>query len=423
MVADEPRRVPAPWKLGLLASLYFAQGLPFGFQSNALRLYLTELGLAMTQVGFAGLLAAPWGLKFLWAPLVDRFGAPRFGRRKSWIVPAQALLGATCLVAGFVPPQEHLALVLALVLLMNFFAATQDIAVDGLAVDLLEPAELGAGNAAQVVGYKVGMLTGGSALVTVSAALGGWRGLFVAMAALCFAVLGVVLLVREPGTASEPPSAPTWLELFARVREVCRTPGVGWLVLAVATYKVGESMADAMFGPYLVRAHGMDKETVALWLGGWGTAASLGGSLGGGLLASRMKLLRAVQVAAALRVGPLWAQWLLSAGLLAPAKAAIISVTVAEHFFGGVLTTTMFSLMMSQVNRRIGATHFTVLAAVELWGKAPAGAVSGLLVDRFGFSPVFLTAVVLSGLYAVLLVPLEPKLASPPGGPAAASAP
>jgi MFS family permease len=416
------RRAPSAWKLGVLFALYFAQGLPFGFQATALGLYLTELGLTMKAVGFARLLALPWALKALWAPLVDRYGSPRLGRRKSWILPAQALLALTCFAAGFVPPREHLASLLALVLLMNFFAATQDIAVDGLAVDLLEPQELGAGNAAQVVGYKVGMLTGGGLLVAASAALGGWRGLFWAMGALCLVVMGLAAATREPsGGALAPVKHVTWRELLARARDVFRSQGLGWLLVAVGTYKLGESLADAMFGPFLVRVHGLQKETVALWIGSWGTIASLAGSALGGLLATRLRLIRAVQVAAALRVGPLFAQWLLVAGLLSPTRGTIITLTCAEHFFGGVLTTAMFALMMSQVDRRIGATHFTVLASVEVWGKAPAGVLSGVFVDAWGFPPVFLASVVLSAAYLLVLPPLERALRPP--SPAAVVAP
>lgn len=421
-MATPERRFPSPWKIAVLSGLYFAQGLPFGFQSTALGLYLTQLGLSMKAVSFSRALALPWALKALWAPLVDRYGSARFGRRKSWIVPTQLLLALACFAAGFVPPQEHLALLLALVLAMNFFAATQDIAVDGLAVDLLEPSELGAGNAAQVVGYKVGMLTGGGLLVAASAYLGGWRGLFFAMGGLCLAVMTMVLLTREPGGGPQAlASHVTWRQLFGRVREVTKAPGAGWLLLAVATYKLGESLADAMFGPFLVRVHGIETETVALWIGSWGTLASLAGSAVGGLLATRLKLVRAVQVAAVLRVAPLFAQWLLVAGLLAPTKADIIALTCAEHFFGGILTTTMFALMMSQVDRRIGATHYTVLASVEVWGKAPAGVLSGVFVDAFGFSPVFLASVVLSAAYVLVLKPLERALHAPPpiasGGP------
>lgn len=436
------RRFPSPWKIAVLSALYFAQGLPFGFQSTALGLYLTDLGLSMKAVSFARALALPWALKALWAPLVDRYGHARFGRRKSWIIPTQLLLALACFTAGFVPPAEHLALLLALVLAMNFLAATQDIAVDGLAVDLLAPGELGAGNAAQVVGYKVGMLTGGGILVWLSgriaaahtardlgavfgwlsddgvpgwlAWLGGWRGIFFAMGALCLGVMLLALTVREPGSGTHE-AAPrvTWREFAGRLREILKMPGVGWLLVAVATYKLGESLADAMFGPYLVRVHGIEKEQIALWIGSWGTLASLAGSALGGLLATRMRLVRAVQVAAVLRVAPLFAQWLLVAGLLLPTKGTIIALTCAEHFFGGVLTTAMFALMMSQVDRRIGATHYTVLASVEVWGKAPAGVLSGVFVDAFGFSPVFLASVVLSAAYVLVLKPLERALAAP----------
>ncbi len=160
-------KLPAAWKIGVLSALYFAQGLPFGFQSNALPLYLGELQLSYSQIGFARALSAPWAFKALWAPLVDRYGA-----RKTWIIGAQLLLSATCAFVAFIPLSgETLAPVLACILAMNFFAATQDIAVDGFAVDLLSAKELGAGNAAQVVGYKVGSLTGGSLLIALFAAL------------------------------------------------------------------------------------------------------------------------------------------------------------------------------------------------------------------------------------------------------------
>lgn len=423
-MTTERRRFPSPWKIGVLSALYFAQGLPFGFQSNALSLYLTELGLSMKQVSFARLLALPWALKVLWAPLVDRYGSVAFGRRKSWIVPAQALLASACVAAAFVPPQQHLAELLFVVLLMNFFAATQDVAVDGLAVDLLEPGELGAGNAAQVVGYKVGMLTGGGLLVAASVYPGGWRGLFFAMAALCLAVMGLVLFVREPSTVAPGASTHvTWREFAARARQVFQTPGVGWLLAAVGTYKLGESMVDAMFGPYLVRVHHIEKESVALWLGSWGIVASLAGSFAGGVLATRTRLVRAVQVAALLRVAPLIAQWLLVAGLFLPTPAAVVTLTCAEHFFGGVLTTTMFALMMSQVDRRIGAMHYTLLAAVEVLGKAPAAVVSGVFVDAFGFAWVFLAAVVLSAAYVAVLLPLERALRPAAIAPEAAGVP
>jgi MFS family permease len=85
-------------KLALLTSLYFSQGLPFGFFTQALPVFLREEGMGLGAIGLTSMLALPWALKFLWAPAVDRYGSERFGRRKSWIVPLQLcaalLLGA-----------------------------------------------------------------------------------------------------------------------------------------------------------------------------------------------------------------------------------------------------------------------------------------------------------------------------------------
>ncbi|HNN93617.1 MAG TPA: MFS transporter, partial [Pseudomonadota bacterium] len=72
-----------------------AQGLPFGFQKE-LSSFLRETGVSLDKIGFTRALSAPWMAKALWAPLVDRFGSERFGRRKSWIVPMLILLGLTC---------------------------------------------------------------------------------------------------------------------------------------------------------------------------------------------------------------------------------------------------------------------------------------------------------------------------------------
>lgn len=407
-----PRQLPPVWKIGVLSALYFAQGLPFGFQANALPLYLLELNLTKTEIGLLGALALPWSLKVFWAPFVDRFGSGKFGRRKSWIVPMQLLLAGACFVAGFYPlAADTLRPFLALILLMNLFAATQDIAVDGLAVDLLHEKELGAGNAAQVVGYKLGMIVGGALLVQL-AAKAGWGSLFFSMGALCLGAMTVVLFVKEPTPVvtaeAKPKEHLSTGELWARIKELVSRPGAGWLLLAAASYKGGETLADAMFGIWMKEVHHIPKEQIAMWLGTWGVVASIAGSFIGGYLATRLGTKKAVFWAAAFRVLPLAGQWALVAGFGTPTEHSIIPLTVAEHFFGGLLTTTMFAMMMGAVDRRIGATHFTLLASIEVIGKSGPRLASGFLVDTFGYQIVFALAVLLSAAF-LLVVPQVPQ--------------
>lgn len=412
--------IPASRKLGLLSALYFVQGLPYGFQTTALPVYLRTQGQSLLVISSLGLLSLPWMAKALWAPVVDRYGSERMGRRKSWILPMQAGMAATCAAAAFVPVQSALPLLLGLVFLMNLFAATQDIAVDGLAVDVLEPHELGWGNSAQVVGYKLGMLTGGGVLVWMSGSIG-WRGLFLAMSALSLGVLAVASLVREEPRRTEGEAGgggqPSWREVGQRLLAVLQLPGTGWLLLFIGTYKLGETMADVLFKPFLVDA-GFTPAQIGQWVGTWGMVASLLGSAAGGLLASRMPLLGVLALASCLRVIPLGGEWwLASAG---PTASGVIAVTVAEHFFGGVLTTATFAFMMSRVDRRIGATHYTLLASVEVLGKAPAGPLAGVLATwwKLSYADVFLLGTGLSVLFVALLWPLRqagPPAVSPAG--------
>ena len=386
-------------KVALLFLLYFSQGLPFGFQVTALPVYLRVYGVSLTTIGFVGLLALPWGLKALWAPLVDRFG-----RRKSWIIPLQFFLSLTVLCASTLSPEDDLHLMLAAVFLMNLFAATQDIAVDGLAVDILGPQDLGPGNAAQVVGYKAGMLASGGLLVWLSSHLG-WNGYFTVMAALAILPAIGIGMYREPGLENRRLSGARDIAgIVNRIGRSLASSQSLWLLAFIASYKFGELMNDVMFKPFLVDA-GFSPSEIGLWVGTYGMAASLAGSLAGGWLAVRRSLWQALAITATLRIIPLGLEWWLSISHLT--TASVIGVTVAEHFFGGMLTTAVFAFMMSRVDRQIGATHYTFLATVEVFGKSPGAWISGPIAEAFGYPAVFAVGTLLSLPPLVLLLKID----------------
>ncbi len=413
-----PTLSPRTRKLGILWTLYFVQGLPFGFQATALPVHLRHAGISLAVIGFATALSLPWMLKVFWAPLVDRFGSIEKGKRRSWILPLQGCLIATCAAAAWAPPGERLGLLLGLVFLMNLFAATLDVAVDGLAVDLLDPSELGKGNIAQVVGYKVGMLVGGGLLLWASDIIG-WGGLFLAMAALIAATLPVSFLFQEnrwmkgTGAGSIHQHASIGAVL-GNLRRALSHRGAGWLLLFIATYKLGESMADTMFKPFLVDA-GYTAQQIGLWVGTWGMLFSILGSYCGGWLASRIRLLDALAATAALRAIPVAGEWWLS--VVTPTEAKVVAVTCAEHFFGGALTTALFAFMMSRVNKKIGATHYTLLAAIEVWGKQPAAWISGVITQHTSYVFLFALATALSVAFLALLIPVR-KAGAPESQPA-----
>jgi MFS transporter, PAT family, beta-lactamase induction signal transducer AmpG len=418
---------PHARKLGLLSVLYFVQGMPFGFVTGALSLYLLERQVDPKALGYLGALFAPYYLKPLWAPLVDRYGSSRLGRRRAWILPLQLLLAATCLAASVLAPEASLRTLFALVLLMNLFAAAQDVAVDGLAVDVLGPRELGGGNAAQVAGYKLGGWTVGGLLVWQLELVGGWPGVFRAMA--LFALVGFLaaLAFREPPAPVLSAAPGARVATRARLAQVLallgrslRVPGAGWLLLFVGTYKLGEYMVDVYFRAFLKEA-GVRTSDIGLWVGTLGNGVSVLGSLAGGLLVTRLGPLRAVGLTATLRVLPLAAEWALTQ--VGPTPARVLSVSLAENLVGGALTTAVFALMMSRVDRRVGASHYTVLATVELVGKMPGGPIAGLLYGAgWSYADLFATGTLLCVLVLGLLLPLR-RTAAPQRQPETALRP
>jgi PAT family beta-lactamase induction signal transducer AmpG len=102
---------------------------------------------------------------------------------------------------------------------------------------------------------------------------------------------------------------------------------------------------------------------------------------------------------------PVAGEWWLS--VVEPTRERVLLVTSLEHLFGGALTTALFAYMKSRVDRRVGATHYTLLASIEVWGKLPASAVSGLITGATSYAFIFGLATVLSLAYLLLLVPLR----------------
>ena len=389
----------------LLFSLYLCQGLPFGFQATALPVLLRQQGFSLTVIGGAGLLSLPWALKLLWAPLLDRYRLPFGGRRTGWIILLQLLLVATSTLTWWVGLKSPLSLFVAL-FVMNLACATQDIAVDALAVDTLEKNQLGFGNAAQVGGFKCGMALGGGLLMWAASHLG-WGFLFGALPILF--TLPLLLLARfneqAPHASGKPPKSIK--EIFSQSVKALSKPSLRPFLLFILLYKTGESMVDVMFKPLLVD-QGFSTATIGLWVGSLGMVASISGTLLGGFLVKKRGIQRALNTALLLRLMPMIAIWAMALYPLEELGLALI--TLFEHVFGGLLTTVCFAAMMSVVDRQIGATHYTALATLEVIGKSPSVWLAGPFAQYAGYAELFALGVALSAFVLFLLPALNPLL-------------
>jgi MFS transporter, PAT family, beta-lactamase induction signal transducer AmpG len=361
-------------KLGMLGALYFSQGLPFGFFNQGLPVILRSRGYSLKEIGLSSLLAAPWALKWLWAPFVDRTYSATVGRRRSWIVPLQLLtvviLAALALLGGV----ASMRVLMGAILLLNLLAATQDIATDGLAVELLAPTERGLANGLQVAGYRLGMIVGGGALLILHERLGD-AGTFWTMAALTLVATLPVLRLREPSVAAEP-------SLRVELVHWLRRPGSLGILLLLVAYKFGDSFATSMLRPFLADS-GLTLGDIGWLLGTVGFVAGLFGALVGGVLVNRVGRMRAL-----LGFGSLQALTVFGYCYLASAelnRTVLYWLCGVEHFASGMATAALFTCMMDWCSEESSGSDYTVQASAVVIATGAAGAAAGFSADALGY--------------------------------------
>ena len=140
----------------------FACGVPLLLTLSVLQAWMKEEGVDLGTIGLFALVGLPYTLKFLWAPLFDRFVPSFLGRRRGWLLIAQLALMTALFLLGCSEPQHSPFFVAAAALLVTFFSASQDIVVDAYRREDLSDRELGLGSSLYVNGYRVGMLLAGS---------------------------------------------------------------------------------------------------------------------------------------------------------------------------------------------------------------------------------------------------------------------
>lgn len=385
-------------KVSLLAALYLAQGLPYGFFTQALPVLLRQANMSLPAIGLSHLLLIPWAAKFIWAPAVDRVQLPGLGLRRSWLLPLQILTILLYLSMSLVTLQAGLSWVLSAFLIGNFFAATQDIATDGLAVDIMKPNERGWANSVQVAGYRLGMIIGGGALLAMFGFLG-WSGVMLTIAGLCALCTIPVYLYREPRERELRPRAEGVRGVASEILHFLRLPGAWTWAAVLLTYKIGHASATAMIKTWLVDT-GYSSTEIANLLTWSNLFAGFAGAMVGGLLAGkfeRRRLLIALTLLQAAGVTSyLWP-------LFSEHETYKIALATAlDSFTSGMATVCLFTLMMDACSKERAAAHYTAQASIVVVSQIFAGGLSLILAASFGYPMQFAISAV-AGLIGLTL--------------------
>ncbi len=186
-------------RLAVFSLMYLSEGIPVGFSTIALAAFLRQQGSGLTEVGaLVAAVYAPWGFKWAWAPLVDLIRIRSLGPSRAWILFAQAMMILTMAVLLLFNITENIGLLTTLIIVHNVFAATQDVAIDALAVRVLPEDEVGTANGAMFASQFVGIGVGGSGALYISGMLGFQSSFVFVLALMLLIFFGVTLPLKEP---------------------------------------------------------------------------------------------------------------------------------------------------------------------------------------------------------------------------------
>ncbi|WP_241075666.1 muropeptide transporter [Achromobacter insuavis] len=377
-----------------LLVLGFASGLPLALTSGTLQAWATVAGVPLQQIGFLTLVGTAYTLKFLWAPLVDRYAPPLLGRRRGWMLVTQVLLGLAIMVMGTLSPSSALQTLAMLAVLVAFLSATQDIAFDAYCTDVLRKEERGAGAAIKVMGYRVAMIVSGGLALILADQWIGWGNTYVVMGGLMLLCALATLWAPEPEHVARPPRS-LGEAVSAPLQEFFTRRGAVAVLLLIVLYKLGDAFAGALSTTFLIRGAGYTPTEVGAVNKVMGMAATVVGALAGGLIMSRWTLYRSLMVFGLLQAVSNLGYWLIA---VSPKSIWLMGAAVGlENLCGGLGTAAFVGLLMALCRQRFSATQFALLSALSAVGRTYlAGPLTPPLVEHLGWPGFFLVTVVIA---------------------------
>ena len=402
--------------------LVFAAGLPLLLVLGTLSFRLREAGIDRSTIGYLSWVGLAYAFKWMWAPLVDRLPIPyltrQLGRRRSWLLLAQAMVIVGLVGMAISDPRQTLGPVVWCALLVAVGSATQDIALDAFRIESAEPTQQAALAASYQTGYRLAMIWAGAGVLWVAAWVQGdnsagyvqaaWQAAYLVMAASMAVGLFTVLISKEPAQAELPPArnAKEWLqgalvEPFADFLKRYRWQAVLILSL-IAVYRISDVVMGIMANPFYVDM-GYTKAEVASVTKVYGVLMTLLGAFVGGVMALRWGVMRILMLGAIMSaLSNLLFAWLSGHG---HDVHALIVVVSADNLASGIASAAFIAYLSSLTNIQYSATQYALLSSMMLLLPKFIAGFSGDFVNAYGYANFF-NATALLGMPVLVLVAL-----------------
>ena len=388
-------------RLFTLCVLYMAQGIPWGFMATTLPTYIKTAGVSDAVVASAlTMTTLPYTFKWVWGPVMDLITIPSLGRRRPWIVFAQLMMAATVLVIVAIPDvtqKEHLGTLAWMIFVHTIFNSMQDVAVDALAVDLLDDDERGRANGLMYAFKYAGAIIGGAGMGRVIEAYD-LRTALLVQTGILLAIMLVPLFVRE--RSGPPPERVKVREIFEGLAQVATIRSTFLTALLMLGLHLGIGMLYvAAIGLYTGELGWTQREYTDL-VGGLQLAAGFVGAILGALLADligRRKLIAMASIA----IGVGWIVFAIATPLWR-VDAFIYVLAAWEVGCTAVMVVAAFALCMDVSWPRVAATQFTAYMALSNLSTTLGYKLGGYVSEVFSYRELY----VIAGCWQIAVVGL-----------------
>jgi PAT family beta-lactamase induction signal transducer AmpG len=364
----------------------FASGMPLGLVWLAIPDWMRDIGVDIRVVGLFTLAQIPWTFKFIWSPLMDRFVPPRLGRRRGWAMISQiALLVSILFLAGVGDHPDAPWVVGAIVLAIAFAGATQDVAIDAYAVDVLRPEEQPVAVGARNLLWRIGYYIAGSISITL-AGMWGWQAVNILLACLYLPMIFVVWKAPEPEAVGAPPRT---------LKEAVWNPFLGFLarhraleILAfVLLYKLADNLVQALQRPFLIDMgyNEFDRGVALTIVGLWGNIL---GTFIGGMLTAPLGLGRALWIFGFFQIFSNAGYAILAQqpGVDRPMMWAAFGF---EAFCSGLGSGAFSVMLLRMTQKRFSATQYALFSSLFGLPRIISGPIAGFAAYSVGWAWFF----------------------------------
>lgn len=393
-------------RLIVVLLLGFSSGLPLALTGTLLQAWFTVGGASITAIGFLSLIGQPYVYKFIWAPFLDYYVPPLFGRRRGWLIITQLglVIAIACMALG--NPMNHPYILSSMALAVAIISATQDIAVDAYRTDILPPEERGIGSALYTGGFRFAMMASGG-LGLVAAQFIGWRTTYLIMAGLMIIGLFATWFGEEPAMKGvKPPSLIA--STIESLREFLQRDSAIIFLLMIVLYKLGDAISVSLTTTFLIRDLGFSLATVGAVAKSVGLLGTLLGVFIAGILMLRISLYRALMLFGILQTIAILT--FLQLAISGQSYYLLVICTFTDNLFNAMGTTALVALLMSLCDHRYTAAQFALLTAISSIARVFVGPLAGYLVEHFGWVNFFIISMIMTIPGLLLLSYLRPQI-------------